>query len=676
MQPMKICRFFSGLSNRVKRKDFKIFFFLIFIFFIGAFFIYIKQINVLSPVSIKILSNENLKDITVYLTGPLGFKTKLEPSDGKNSFLIKTGYYKNIIIETQKISSAENNDLQVEIFYKNNKTSFESRYQQNTIIVERIGEISLYKKLSNVLITNLQKLIALILLFIFSILVYKTACLYNSSFDKKLGNFALFTTISILAVCFVLLLIAASYTYPNAEDIALSTKKGDFNFLKNGFIILLVYDARFFTNFLYGLSPFAIGGIEFHRLNSILVVIITLLIIFWSLKTFFKKSISLPSVLILSLIIFTTHLIFSPGIAYDFFYIGSSYVYLFGILSVIIWSTFYYLAIIDQNQKKRLRRLILALIFLFLSYGTIELNIFLNAYIIFIIVWWQFSSKNINKFKHETIALILSALISSSFIFMIPGNSHRTLGSPIQYNLSYVIETFNLTFFPFFKILFEWTFFNLISIPIIFLGTIICKKIDFSTSLKTKDLVIFFISGLITMYFIYYIFAFTNRNMFNEGYPVRLINYIQWLYIFLFYILLVLILHKVTLKKLNSNILKYINLFSFFIVLFFIIQILYTDNQLKQIYIELTNGTYKNFDYEIKERFFKIENGTKSGSSKIIIGEIKNKPATIFVHEKDLIGSDPELKLWIKKYNRYFNTDKISFDETEINHSLKKYEKK
>ena len=131
-----------------------------------------------------------------------------------------------------------------------------------------------------------------------------------------------------------------------------------------------------------------------------------------------------------------------------------------------------------------------------------------------------------------------------------------------------------------------------------------------------------------------------------------------------------------TLKKLNSNILKYINLFSFFIVLFFIIQILYTDNQLKQIYIELTNGTYKNFDCEIKERFFKIENGTKSGSSKIIIGEIMNKPATIFVHEKDLIGSDPELKLWIKKYNRYFNTDKISFDETEINHSLKKYEKK
>ncbi len=673
---MKFFRYFSGISNLIKRKDFKVFLFLILIVFTVAFVIYLKQINVLSPVSIKILTNENIEEVTVYLTGPLGGKTKLEPSDEKNSFLINTGYYKNIIIEQKKISAAEKNDLQVEIFYKNNKTNFESRYQQNAIIVERIGEISFYKKLSNVLVTTLQQLIAIILLLIFSILFYKTSCSYNYSFDKKLGNFALYTTTSVLIACFVLILIAASYTYPNAEDIALSTKKGDFNFLKNGFIILLVYDARFFTNFLYGLSPFAIGGIEFHRINSILVVIITLVIIFWSLKTYLKKSIPLPFVLILSLILVTTHLIFSPGIAYDFFYIGSSYVYLFGILSVITWSTFYYLAIIEQNQKKRLRRLILALVSLFLSYGTIELNIFLNAYIIFMIVWWKFSSKNIIKFKHETIALIFTALISSSFIFMIPGNSHRTLGSPIQYNLSYFIETFNLTFSPFLKILFEWTFLNLISIPIIILGILFCKKINFSTSIKTKDIVIFFISGLITMYFIYYIFAFTNRNMFNDGYPVRLLNYIQWLYMFLFYIVLILIMYKMTSKILNPNILKFNNLFSLLFVLFFTIQIIYTDNQLKQIYVELSNGTYKNFNWEIKERFNNIENGIKSGSQTIIISEIKHKPATIFVHEKDLIGSDPELKLWIKKYNRYFNTDKISFDETEINHSLKKHDKK
>jgi transposase len=92
--------------------------------------------------------------------------------------------------------------------------------------------------------------------------------------------------------------------------------------------------------------------------------------------------------------------------------------------------------------------------------------------------------------------------------------------------------------------------------------------------------------------------------------------------------------------------------------------IFYNKNELKNIYLEYSSGEYQNFKSEIKARFEKIDNGIKNNEEEIIITELKNKPTTIFVHDKDLNGSDPELKLWIEKYNRYYNTKNIIFDKS------------
>ena len=78
---------------------------------------------------------------------------------------------------------------------------------------------------------------------------------------------------------------------------------------------------------------------------------------------------------------------------------------------------------------------------------------------------------------------------------------------------------------------------------------------------------------------------------------------------------------------------------------------------------------------EMNNRFEKISEGINNPAIKtIIIEEIKTKPSTLFIFEKDLINNDAELELWIEKFNRHFNTDKITFKNDSAIIKIKNYD--
>jgi hypothetical protein len=505
---MIFCEHLNNLFKQINKKT-KIIAATVFLLILTSIIsIYFLRIQIYTPVIIEIAPKDTVINcFQVYRISPTGVQYEVNKISDRNSYEISNGYYNHIIIKSKTENFNFNLKTKITVISQKdgNPITYESNIDDDCLIITQVGTKSFYKKLCVIVSTNLEKLIFFSVLLFVLLIWLKFACYTKPKFELKFKIFTIISLIIFLIISYLLVITASVNTYPNAEDIALSTPIGNNNFIENAIRILLVYDARYTANILYGLSPFAIGGIEFHKINSILVVITNMVIIFSSLIVFFRSKKDKLRLFVISLFITLLHIVFSPGIAFDYFYIGSSYVYLFGILSAILWASLFYNGITEVQYKKRTYKLIFSFILLFLSYGTIETNIFLNAYIVSIFAWFIIKYKS--EFKHELIVIIAIAIISSIYIFLIPGNTHRELGSPIEYTSSYFFETFSTTIKPFFNILTKWTILNPVSIPTIILSLIIIQKQKYSFDFKTKDFAIVFIMGILSMYFIYYIFA-------------------------------------------------------------------------------------------------------------------------------------------------------------------------
>ncbi|MDD2386683.1 MAG: hypothetical protein PHP52_07850 [Bacteroidales bacterium] len=640
--------------------------------------IYISRTNIYYPIYLQINQTkfESLNKPQVLVSTTLGQKLIVIPdSSSKNHFKLDYGYFYNIIVIP---TTTEKNNSEEYIKIYNSKTKRELKYkytlENEKIIISSVGEKSIFKRVLRIFEINLKKLILLLLIVSAIYFAYFSWRQPKNKFAKpilKINSILLYST---LFVGFFLLFLAAFHSFPNAEDIALTSPDGTFKPISNAVKILLVYDARYTANVLYGLDIFTVGGVKFHKINSIFIILITSASALFLFKQIFKQILKTKDIIVFGFCFVLLHFALSPSIAYDIFYIGSSYVYLVSWIFIFTWVGFFFLICKANSTLKKLFFSLITFLTLFLSFGTIELNIFINFYIILIIGYYTLKYRR--DLKHEFFALSTIFILSSLFIAVIPGNSLRVFGSPIEYNPQYFLQTFKTTFIPYFYTVFKWTFLNPVCIPII-----ICISVFFHKSkiadrviFSSKELIFTIIGGFSVMYFCYYIFVFTNKNMINDGYPIRLINYINWAYGIIIFILTPILLGKV-LPKFLDKLLPQLNVIITYTILLSFVFIAFQPNEFKNIFLEFNSGKYRKYKMEMNNRFEKISEGINNPAIKtIILEEIKTKPSTLFIFEKDLINNDAELELWIEKFNRHFNTDKITFKNDSAIIKIKNYD--
>ena len=119
------------------------------------------------------------------------------------------------------------------------------------------------------------------LLFIIGVVYYNCISNNREVFNKRLKVSNLIFTSAIITMGFFILIKAACYTYPNAED--LSNAITSYN-TENVFSTALLYlslDSRFTTNLLYSFSPILFGGVEYYKLSAILYLILITFSIFF-----------------------------------------------------------------------------------------------------------------------------------------------------------------------------------------------------------------------------------------------------------------------------------------------------------------------------------------------------------------------------------------------------------
>lgn len=663
---MKKKNFIPALTRFISDKSLrKICFSLLSITIVIFSSIYIYRTNIYYPISIKIInpidSSINIKQVTVKTV--LGQNINALPDSTNANFLIDFGYFNNITLNFK--STVDNNTINfIKIFdtNTNKELEFESSLDKEKIIIHSVGKKSILSRIIRIIEINQLKMLFILILIAglyFTYVSVKHPEYKISRLNKPLNFIFLFI---ILASGFFALILAALHTYPNAEDLALTSPSGTFRPFTNAIKVLLVYDARYTANFLYGCDIFTLGGVYFHKINSLFLVIITAFTGIFLYKSIFKDYLNSKISIALGLSFVLLHFATSPSVAFDLFYIGSSYVYLLSCIFIFAWVSFFILLTKEKNLVKKSILASLTFILLFLSFGLIELNIFINFYIIAIIAY--FIIKYRKDLKHELIIIAIIFVLSTCFIAIIPGNSLRIYASPIEHSASYFYQTFSTTLQPFISNILKWTFYNPFGIPAVFCLAILFNKnkIQDKILLSLKELIFIIIGGILCLYACYYIFVFTNKNMINEGYPLRLINYINWGYLIIIYLLVPLALCKIK-SKFWSLIYPHFRIILNIALVFFGIFIVFQPNELKNIIQEYRSGEYGQFKTEMTDRFNKITLGVKQNNhEKIVIPEIQTKPSTLFVYEKDLLKNDPELQLWIEKYNRYFETNKIVFE--------------
>ncbi len=521
---------------------------------IAMTFIYIFRTKIYYPLEICVaeLPSDGNNEIRIKTINVLGKENVILPNRTNKKYYLINGYYNKLVIENF-VTNRDSifNHVKLYSLMDNNLLNYEYEYDyaNDKLIIYSVGQKSTFNKITRIIIVNLKYIVFLFFI-IFVLFIYKR-------FQYLITKYSHTINLGIIIVSLIygcsLLFIAASYSYPNAEDISLSPTRISSNYIENSLQILLAYDARYTTNFLYGLNVFALGGVDYHKLNSILVILITILSVFLFFvvltKNLFKKKI----IFFYSLFFVLFHFAYSPGIAYDLFYIGSSYVYLLAWIFVFIWVMLFVLIPITSGIFCKAFYALGAYVFMFLSMGSVELNLILNFSII-VALWYYFYLQK-KQLLNELIVLSVIYVSCVVFVLLIPGNTLRIFGSPVSFDFLSFLNTLSMTFIPYLNVLIHWQFLYYFTIPTIIIITILLFKNNLFNPLNIsiKKTSILLICILITMYICYFVFVFSNKNLFNNGYPIRLINYINWGLLIVFYVLCPLALIKVLYPFMKKN---------------------------------------------------------------------------------------------------------------------------
>ncbi|HAP68760.1 MAG TPA: hypothetical protein DCR04_03395 [Flavobacteriales bacterium] len=230
-----------------------------------------------------------------------------------------------------------------------------------------------------------------------------------------------FTILFILSLGYFWLLVGAYYAFPNSEDLVLALDPRDEGIINSVMILLKTYDGRYFTNIMHGLNPLAFNWIEGHRLMPLFAIVFCVGAFYYFLRTFFNAWLSKLEAMILSAAVYLLHFWTVPSLVHELYWMVSSFVYLYPIPFVFIWtaSAYHYLFTFTIGGWKKLTAFVASALSLWAAIGLNEMFLSVNLLLIGSGCYYLFRTDR-EKLK-EFAPLAIIGIVSIIFFVSCPG---------------------------------------------------------------------------------------------------------------------------------------------------------------------------------------------------------------------------------------------------------------
>lgn len=628
--------------------------------------IYICRVNIYQPIKLEILSEENYscEDRSVSVVSILGRSIDVVQDSFTNNYCIDFGYFNKIVI---KADADKTLDIKIYNIKTDNSIDYDIYYSDNSYIINRVGEKSLLKIVKRIFEISGLRLLIIAILYIFTLIII----LRFSS--RLITLYSKFIAIALLMLMIGLLLTAAYYTYPNAEDLSNTVVSNSNKSIAETAFSYLSLDTRFSSNLLYSSSPMVFGGVEWHKIS----VFLYLFLIVFSVSLFFKqiigKAFSLIQVFIAGLCFVLVHFAITPDIAYDLYFVASSSVYIMGWVAVFLWVSTFLMWI---NAKLFSYKAVMGMLTVFLfmmSFGYNEMNFVLNLFVLALLTYYILKYRTICK--HELIIMWMVLISAIVFVLVLPGFENRVSSAGLATMVEDVLASIKVSVYAISVSIFQWTFIKVIYIPLVLITSIALypKFKRLIIPFTTKELLLLLIFTLAFMYSCYAFYIYFAVYQYTDVFVHRSLNYINWAFQLVVLVQIPILINRL-MPSLLSNLYKRFN-FVFFISIIVISAFLFLgSNNYKIIYNEFVSGEYTNYKNQMQERYEIINQAKEKDTWKIAeVDEIIRYPKSIFA-QPDL-GWEKQKHDAIGDYNhyyeRFFEIDEIKLKTDSINMALK-----
>ena len=490
-------------------------------------------------------------------------------------------------------------------------------------------------------------------------------------FSKQLKSINIYSKYLMFIIIFFgyfWLIFASFFTFPNAEDLSLVVEHIHFGSFAASNNLLIHYDARFFTNLLYGFSPLAIGGINYYKLTPILSLIILNVVTFLIVNLIFSKKINILKCWLIALSFNLIHFFMIPYLAHQLYCMSSSFVYINFWIFVCLWIYFLIKCIKAEKNISKITFLILAKIFLVFSFGTNEMSLVFNNFMIISLMYLIF--KYYPKEKHYIISFFVLGVFLSTFLVLIPSNSSKLISDQhlAQADFDLIFTNFSSGLFLTLKTLIFW----LINHPVVICGFmfmfLLFSKLNIREKiiLNTKELIIF-TGGLFICIFLmplaYYI------PMGIEYIPHRIYNLTNFLFLTIVFFFLPLIALSFKANKISKAFLNVNNTpILVILIIFTCYYSFFQNNNIKTIRLEYYTGLFSGYKSEMQNRYKLIEDAKNNNDiwQLVIIPELKFKPTIVFI-TPDILPNRAPYNYWNVAYEGFFGVDEIRIENDTVN---------
>ncbi|HMS64896.1 MAG TPA: DUF6056 family protein [Ignavibacteria bacterium] len=442
---------------------------------------------------------------------------------------------------------------------------------------------------------------------------------------------------------FLPFLILFYYLHPIADDYFFWDRINHTGFYTALKSLYINWSGRFFSHAELLLSPYIFRTLEGYKILTMLLMVLYFSALYLFVSEFTRKHLSRKEAFIISLSIFFLYLYKMNTVGQGFFWLTSVVVYHNSMIFLMLFFVSYYKLICSSSF---ISKILFTVISCFLTIAVCASNEVSMVFLCLILILFFILSLFRKTISISLIFILVCAILTVYIDMVSPGTIMRA--DAFAGNENFIFSFFS-SFKELFYYLFKWIFLSpLIPVTFILLPVLLKFKkeiLPVDTFFKVSPFYIFLFGGLL-LYSGFFV-AFYGQGKVPFGRTINII-YFQFLIIWFYIVISMLIHFSGKIKFLQDKTPKYFYVLSFIIILFYISKA----NNIKTAYTDVLFGDAKNFDNELSERYKTIY---ESPADSVIVKKITKIPASLFLYD---ISPDPE-NIQNKWYAKHFKKKSI-----------------
>jgi hypothetical protein len=461
---------------------------------------------------------------------------------------------------------------------------------------------------------------------------------------------------------FFWLCFGSYFLFPNAEDLSVTEISRSKGIVKGAADLLQGFDGRYFTNILHGINPLSINWIDGYKLMPVFALLLFTFSLFFLLKSIVdQKNLKLLKYsFLISAVIFSS----SPAPVNHFFWMISSFVYLYPWIFIFLWIG----STIRFFKTRLFKWYFLSLVLMYLSFGLNEMFLIFNIVLIFEISR-NFLKTNINlKIVYLLwivgLLSILMFVLSPGIIFRLSIHANSREGSNfievifVSF-INYIVE-FKLLLFVHPSIILS-IFFLVLSIP--------SNSILVFYKLNIRNSILIFLLLNCLFYIMTFAYYFS---MGIEFKPLRVYSALQpGIYFSLLFLAFIFFNQKWSFFK-NSSLIQ------FFLSVLLLVSFTTGHNTMNNIKQDFQQGKLQRFKKVMDIQFSRLnkEKETNDCWKSVELEFLNEYPNSIF--SPPIICPNRVEDSWNLAYEKYFELDEVYIKDDSvrsINYFKKSYYK-